>query len=70
MKFIDLRVKTKLMLDAATRRAIAARNLVRVTEPKDVELEKAAESLKQQAAGLLNLAAAFETAGTHGAAFA
>ena len=144
MKFIDLRVKTKLMLgfacvaaivllvsalslhslgvsndrfssylagvgtrerlagdvrSAATRRAIAARNLVLVTEPKDVELEKAtvlqardevrvsldklaaavaqagdakmnAESLKLQAAGLLNLVAAFKTADTHGAAFA
>ena len=186
MKFIDLRVKTKLMLgfacvaaivllvsalslhslgasndrfssylagvgtrerlagdvrDAATRRAIAARNLVLVTEPKDVELEKtavpkahdevrvsldklaaavaragdaserdrallaeiarveslygpvatdiagkalagqkdaalveesaaAAESLKLQAAALLNLVAAFKTVDTHGAAFA
>ncbi len=56
--------------DAATRRAIAARNLVLVTEPKDVELEKAAESLKLQAAGLLNLVAAFKAADTHGAAFA
>ena len=144
MKFIDLRVKTKLMLGfacvavivllvsalslhslgvsndrfssylagigarerlvtgirgAAARRAIAARNLVLVTEPKDVELEKSAmlkardevrvsldklaaavaqagdakmnaESLKLQAAGLLNLVAAFKTADTHGAAFA